>query len=1383
MEHAILRLQRWVRRRHLRHQWLEIINDLREWKELIRKLDESKKQRAQAATVLQRRILRSRESAAVSAATSAPAQDATPVVLTGASSVITAADLQAVMDEAERLAQDLGMADGNEATMSWLWSGATRVALGHVEAAAPGRDEASEIMDMVVSELEALELQEEAEEEQARMQQLAYERDQQARQERAAREEAVAAKEEAAAASRRAKAAEREAAAASAEAAAGAAAAAAGARSGSGSSSSVSSPTSKAAGKQRAQSRQPPPPPPPEDEDDSPKARQRRQQEQYRERLEAQLEGKRLPKRSLSPPTAAASSSDEPARGRRAIGAAAGAAAGVNAASTSSGSVSGAASSAAGPSAAGAQESAAASSQQQAAVAAERAAARRAARVATSDSRWSHEDAILTANLLHKTVMDRGLPIAQEGYAQAAAILHRKHKTSAPRVLQGMQQLSTAFLVLQAGARGYFTRVEIRAGRDHTLRALHGAADVVFDFLHTNANRERMNATVAELVRRVQASTKIAAIARGMSGRSKIDGMLAMRALTRGTSATSIQAHARGGFNRRAIKRGKAEQAAEILKTMLNERARLRRNVAAVREMRAKMRPLQLEVRRKRRRQTAAGRALSATIIQTYARGMLARSHVKVVRARRHASDVQAREAAMVVIAGVLTTLFNRRTMSASVLAVRHAAREVLARRRQLELTAAQMVAARYARGRAARRRVDRLRVLDLASAASAAMTQARDIDVFAPCVQAEYYDAHYAPPRSPSPPRSPGAGGALGSPAGATGAADVSGVGEFEYMDGVLTEEQLTMLDGLAALRIGFVRHDHSVRGAQGISFFCYRGRATPAQFPFQPTAGTGGFGPALRDGGPGSPLTAGAATMAMEARMRLEMRGLAVHRATRRVLCRPYHKFWYAGQRPEQAERELMELSSVPSLPLVEKLEGVMVQAFVVDGRVYLATRSGRTNAAVEAEALLRGEEGQRWVRLAAAAFEGGYTPLFEFKSPKLDTAHHKASLTLTALRHRTHGAYMPYNRLAHLAANFGVSIVPHLGTWAPPPLPPAAADPAERTASLGPDALPVLLASIRTLLERAASMRPIDGCVLILPSGLALKVKAPSHFALPLGDDSPMIRAVTKADATVTDASLGEAVHVLLACAADAAASPTVAQLRVGHWAQRPSRERLTEAAAHVLKAAELEQQQKPYLANPAYSPPEQVLADALELCLQVARAHGTGLAAHELGGYPIPELHSLLAEELGLLPRDGPRNTGWAARAPRPPPVGSPPPGVEETRLAAAAAGGVRQTQSWPAELLGCAWPRNPTRSAGPAIGGAHEERQQPYGAAHVMAGRGVVERSRQRSPHRHHQRRSSPAPRAPRAAESGAFGTPLLASMFANLSSNEEVVVRRRRLAR
>ena len=44
----------------------------------------------------------------------------------------------------------------------------------------------------------------------------------------------------------------------------------------------------------------------------------------------------------------------------------------------------------------------------------------------------------------------------------------------------------------------------------------------------------------------------------------------------------------------------------------------------------------------------------------------------------------------------------------------------------------------------------------------------------------------------------------------------------------------------------------------------------------------------------------------------------------------------------------------------------------------------------ARVPTAQLLRGEEGQRWVRLAAVAVDAGYTPLFEFGSPALSESH---------------------------------------------------------------------------------------------------------------------------------------------------------------------------------------------------------------------------------------------------------------------------------------------------------------------------------------------------------------------------------------------------------
>lgn len=428
-------------------------------------------------------------------------------------------------------------------------------------------------------------------------------------------------------------------------------------------------------------------------------------------------------------------------------------------------------------------------------------------------------------------------------------------------------------------------------------------------------------------------------------------------------------------------------------------------------------------------------------------------------------------------------------------------------------------------------------------------------------------------------------------------------------------------------------------------------------------------------------------------------------------------------------------------------------MVQAFVVDGRVYLATRSGRTNAAVEAETMLRGDTGQRWVRLAAVAVDAGYTPLFEFCSPALQPSVSEASLTLTALRHRLSGAYMPYARVAHLAARFGVPVVPSLGTWHPPP-PELSINARGADATATAEHLHAVLATVRVVLGQAALRRPIEGCLLMLPSGLVLKVKAPSHYALhsiPASyvaaqnhelldagsadeDDNPLVfreqpPLLTSHSPLLADVHLAEAVHLLVACASDAAASPQSPQLRVGHWGQRPSRARVSAAATVVLQTAE--GLRRPSRDASPHEVAEQTLADSLELALHVVRVHGA--PATNLSGYPVTELHALLAEELGLLPKDAPR----------------PPPEPSETRLAARAAGGMRQTQSWPVDLLaGC--------------GGRSWVPKEPFAQDEKPMAPTRVPRSLAAPKQKH---RTPPRPSVP----AGAFDTPLLASMLASFS--------------
>ena len=898
----------------------------------------------------------------------------------------------------------------------------------------------------------------------------------------------------------------------------------------------------------------------------------------------------------------------------------------------------------------------------------------------------SSEAALESAAQLHRTVLEHELPVSQEGYAQAATILRRKSKVPANRLVQGIQQLGTALEVLQAGARGYLARRAQHAELLRTAAGMRARAALALLFtgpafiswkrgtdFKRSPRHAAMRRVIGALIYRREARAWGAWI--GMLAERERLRMLARRGL-----AALCQSSKRRSFSSWCWAVDEHHRMLKLLERSMGSFAH-RSEAAAWRawQSRIEERERRLGAMHKsfghmlhRGLSRGFGAWLSflaewrvqqilmpaAIMIQKWARGKRGRAKAHVVRAGRHARQCVEREAAAAVITASLIIVRNRSMLSKGTLALRLAGREALLRKLQqhndsimLQQAAAQIVLARWARRFVARRELERRRILERSIQPQPLIGPFHDIDVFAPVEQQEYFSATpalrlHGPMRSPM--RSTGAGGSL-RPANEAPAT------EFEYFDDVLTVEQLKLLDDFVEQRIGFMRTECSVRGAPQISFYCYRGRASPAQFPFLPASSS--LAPTTTAWSLTADGAQHGARRAQEARMRHEMRGLAIQRPTRRVLCRPYHKFWHAGQRPEQAERELSELLAAPSLPMLEKVDGVMVQGFVIEGRVYLATRSGRTSAAVEAEAHLRGDEGQRWVRLAAVAVDAGYTPLFEFcPASSRPNGPETATLMLSALRHRRSGVYMPYARVAHLGARFGVPVVPSLGMWHPP----------VTLYSHGPDQsaserLQAVLRSIRAQLDSGLLRYPVGGCLLMLPSGLMLKVSTPSNYTTSVQGSPSKMHGVLQTDevslshsqaevsllasragrALIHDAQLAEAVNVLLACATDAAASPNATQLRVGRWSQQPSRSRLSQAASVVVQTAEvLRLSAGQGTPSDAHELAERTLADALELCLHILRAQGSpGL---HRGSYPVTELHALLAEEIGLLPSDGVRS---------------------------------------------------------------------------------------------------------------------------------------------
>ena len=156
-------------------------------------------------------------------------------------------------------------------------------------------------------------------------------------------------------------------------------------------------------------------------------------------------------------------------------------------------------------------------------------------------------------------------------------------------------------------------------------------------------------------------------------------------------------------------------------------------------------------------------------------------------------------------------------------------------------------------------------------------------------------------------------------------------------------------------------------------------------------------------------------------------ELRGITFNAHTGELLSRPYQKFFNAG------EREEVLAQHVPFREphhVLDKLDGSMIHAFIApNGDLTFATRWGVTSISQEALSWYSGVDsakvGRQSVRRVA---EGGFTPIFEWTSPEniVVVRHERPVLTLTGIRHRESGAYVPYDQLHDYAAAMGVPLV---------------------------------------------------------------------------------------------------------------------------------------------------------------------------------------------------------------------------------------------------------------------------------------------------------------------------------------------------------------------
>jgi len=159
-----------------------------------------------------------------------------------------------------------------------------------------------------------------------------------------------------------------------------------------------------------------------------------------------------------------------------------------------------------------------------------------------------------------------------------------------------------------------------------------------------------------------------------------------------------------------------------------------------------------------------------------------------------------------------------------------------------------------------------------------------------------------------------------------------------FAALHEVIEAEGVAELDRVVAAHADLCCETCEVRG-HPLAVYRAQGGAPSAQLAL------------AMEGGAGGEAAGGGAAGGAARRQRLllvEMAGLVVHRASHRLLARPLHHCWHLGERPQQQAREVDELlfrdPGTPQ-PLLELLPGVSVLTFLLDGRVHLTSRAGRS------------------------------------------------------------------------------------------------------------------------------------------------------------------------------------------------------------------------------------------------------------------------------------------------------------------------------------------------------------------------------------------------------------------------------------------------------
>jgi RNA ligase len=155
----------------------------------------------------------------------------------------------------------------------------------------------------------------------------------------------------------------------------------------------------------------------------------------------------------------------------------------------------------------------------------------------------------------------------------------------------------------------------------------------------------------------------------------------------------------------------------------------------------------------------------------------------------------------------------------------------------------------------------------------------------------------------------------------------------------------------------------------------------------------------------------------------IRRECRGLIFDTETGKLISRPYHKFFNAG---EKEETQLNKINLYEPHVVLEKLDGSMIRPIPTKEGFRLATKAGVTDVAMNAEVFIADKP--EYAKFIRSSISCGMTPIFEWVSRKnrIVVDYPEDNLILTAVRDNLSGTYLLHSIIVETGKNYNIPVV---------------------------------------------------------------------------------------------------------------------------------------------------------------------------------------------------------------------------------------------------------------------------------------------------------------------------------------------------------------------